>query len=718
MYSIGVINLIIGGSNYMKNKQGLGTFDGVYTPTVLTILGVIMYLRLGWVVGNAGLLGALAIIIIAHVITFCTALSMSSMLTNIDIGAGGAYTIIARSLGMEMGGAIGIPLYFSQAISAAFYITGFTELWISFFPNHSIQLVGLATWFILALFSIISAKLAFRVQYIILVAVALSLLSFFMGSSLNPGGINLIGDFSKVGFWGTFAIFFPAVTGILAGASMSGEIKDPRKSIVKGTLAAVGTGFIVYILVALWFARQASTEQLLTNNFIILEIAFSTPLIVAGIMGAIISSALSTLVSAPRTLAALAENRATPFSSFLATKASNHEPRNAIILSSLISLSVLLFSNLNFLAALLTLFFLTTYGMINLVVLIEQAIGIISFRPRLSLSIFVPIVGLLGCIFAMLLINRVFTLITICTIIFIYYILNKRNLTSPWGDVRGGLFTSLAEWAAQKAMSMPYHPKLWRPSIVIPVETPEDFRRVSRFIGNIVSPSGRLYYLTIYEGNKNGEKDLAIIDDSLLPLIKEGIFAHKIIIQGKRFDSELQLVFQGLLSTFLPPNTAFFTVSEDPIKQSKFITVLNSIKGVQIGIMCLYLHPKYAFGQEKKINLWLRDKSPNNSLAVLSALQLKRNWNAQLHLFRIVSKPSEADKAEKELHRFIEDARLPVSTKVEIRIGKFPEIVSKEPGDLNILGMPNQYEQMFETIKIVPRSIIFVADSGLESILA
>ena len=206
----------------MNNKKGLNTIEGVYVPTLLTILGVIMYLRLGWIVGNAGLSNTLVIIVIAHIITLCTTLAMSSMLTNIKIGAGGAYAIITRSLGLEMGGAIGIPLYLSQAISVAFYITGFSELWVTFFPEHSIKLVGGITWALLTALSIIGAQLAFKIQYFILVAVVLSILSFLTGKSLNSGHLVLAGTFKEVGFWETFAIFFPAVTGILTGATMSG----------------------------------------------------------------------------------------------------------------------------------------------------------------------------------------------------------------------------------------------------------------------------------------------------------------------------------------------------------------------------------------------------------------------------------------------------------------------------------------------------------------
>ena len=429
----------------VKRRKKLGTFEGVFTPTVLTILGVIMYLRLGWIVGNAGFIGTLAIIVAAHVIIICTTLSMSSILSNIKVGAGGA---------------IGIPMYFCQAFAAAFYIIGFTEVWTSFFPTHMPALVGFTVWAILSGLSVMSARAAFRIQYLVLAAVFLSIVSFMAGPSLSTAGPFFMGEFKEMNIWRTFALFFPAVTGILAGANMSGELKDPRKNIINGTLAAVLTGFVVYLILAYWFSRQASSEILLTNTAIIFDLSLWKPLTLAGIFGAILSSSLSTLVGAPRILAAMAENRIIPFSKFLVQKTSSGEPRNAVVISSLVTLSVLMIGSLDRVAEILTLFFLTTYGIINLAVFIEQAIGIVSFRPRLSFSILVPVTGFLGCIAAMILINSYFTLITFLVIISIYYYLSRKHLVSPWGDVRGGVFTALAEWAAQKAMSMPYRTRV------------------------------------------------------------------------------------------------------------------------------------------------------------------------------------------------------------------------------------------------------------------
>ena len=701
-----------------NGKKGLGTLEGVFTPTILTILGVVMYLRLGWVVGNVGLIETIIIILLAHSITICTALSMASMVSNIEIGAGGAYAIISRSLGFEIGGAIGIPLYFSQAFSVAFYIIGFVELWQSYFPSHSGLLIGVVTWAVLTAISMKSAQLAFRVQYFVLAAIVVSIASFLAGPSQNPGEVAWLSSIGKVGFWETFAIFFPAVTGILAGVSMSGELRTPRRSIIVGTLAAIFTGLIVYLALAYWFARQATAEALLANSTIILDLAYWRPAIVAGIVGATLSSALSTLVGAPRTLAALAVNRLVPFANFLGRRGEDQEPRNAVFVSSLFSLLVILAGSLDQLAQLLTMFFLTTYGTINLVVLIEQGSGIISFRPRLKVSILVPLVGFVGCIFTMLLIDKLFTLATIAVVMIVYSLLSRRErkLESPWGDVRGGIFTAMTEWAAQKAIAMEYHPRIWKPSLLVPVEQPEDFARVSRFVDSLLYPSGRLYILSLTAAPQGDAVLAASYDEVLKPISDKKIFLRKTIVHTPAlpFETGLYPLAQVLLNAFLPPNTILFTLSDDAEKQRQLERIYRMIRPLNTGLLFLHIHPKYGFGQERRVNLWLRDKSPNMNLAVLAALQIARNWEAKLTILRVVDEEREVAPVTTDLELFVEQARLPVNTAVRVMSGDYCTHLYNLRADITLIGMPREYAKMVSLAADIPGTVLFVQDSGME----
>ncbi|HKL87866.1 MAG TPA: hypothetical protein VJ884_02600, partial [Salinibacter sp.] len=247
----------------ISGRKQFGTFGGVFTPTLLTILGVIMYLREGWIIGNAGLLGGLVIIVLGFGITLCTALAMSSITTNIRIGAGGAYAVIAQSLGLEVGGSVGIPRYLSQALAVTMYIFGFREGWLYIFPDHPAILVDVGTFVALYGIAYISADFAIRVQYLIMAVIVGSLISIGMAAATGSmeysfQEVQLWGDFvgspendfGGSSFWIVFAVFFPATTGIMAGANMSGDLKDPKRSIPVGTLAAIGVSFVIYVLLA------------------------------------------------------------------------------------------------------------------------------------------------------------------------------------------------------------------------------------------------------------------------------------------------------------------------------------------------------------------------------------------------------------------------------------------------------------------------------------
>ena len=217
------------------NSSGLGTFGGVYTPSILTILGVIMYLRFGWVVGNVGLLGTLIIVTLSTSITFLTSLSICAIATDRVVRAGGAYYMISRSLGIETGGAVGIPLYFAQALSVALYTLGFAESVVQIFGNLNQLYVALITTVLVAAIALTSASIAIRAQYFIMAAIALSLLSLLFGKPIEPTNLELWS--SPTGgepFWAVFAVFFPAVTGIMSGVNMSGDLRDPTRSLPAG----------------------------------------------------------------------------------------------------------------------------------------------------------------------------------------------------------------------------------------------------------------------------------------------------------------------------------------------------------------------------------------------------------------------------------------------------------------------------------------------------
>jgi amino acid transporter len=697
-----------------------------------------MYLRLGWVVGNAGLAGAIVIILLAKIVTICTGLSMSSITTNIRIGAGGAYSIISKSLGLEAGGSIGIPLYIAQTLSAALYIIGFTEAWLRVFPGHIGPVVSTLAWAGLLTISYISAHLAIRVQYLIMAIMGISILSFWMTPAQPLPEIVMVGSFEDGNFWEVFAIFFPAVTGIMAGANMSGDLKDPRRAIPVGTISAIVVTMLIYLSIAFVLANVSTPEEMRTDQMIMVDKAIWGPAVLAGIMGATLSSALGSMLGAPRLLQALAEQKTVPFHRTMAAKTAGNEPRNAIIVTGAGILVALLLGNLNALATLITMFFLITYGILNLVVFLQQSLKIISFRPTFKVPRFVSFFGAVSCIFIMFLINPVFSIVALVTIVLIYVWLGRKELEAEWGDIRGGLFIALAERAAHLAERFPQAKASWKPNLLVPVENPKIWAGPLLFIKSITYPSGSIFAFTVKQHDENKENQRAL-DELLLPLRTQDVLINSTVIEHDRFLPGAKLVIQTLRGGAFRPNILFLTVGEgktnsdsDPddgdhgtAQQSD--SIINELVQVAnergMGVVLLRQHPRMAFGVQQTINLWLRDKSPNWHLALLLALQVRLNWDGKINLCAAASSLEDQRHLALFLEHLSDQARMPSTTNFYVLPGLFKDALAQAPrADINIFGLSVASGRLpmgfiREVPQLVNTSSVFVIDSGHENAL-
>ncbi len=695
-----------------------GTFGGVFTPDVLTILGVIMYLRLGWVVGNAGFIGAVAIILLAKIVTICTGLAMSSITTNIKIGAGGAYSIITKSLGLEAGGSVGIPFYISQTLSAALYIIGFTEGWLQLFPDHSPRLVASTAWVSLFFISYLSAHFAIKIQYIIMVIIGVSLISFMMTPTQPAAQIVYVGNFEDAGFWQVFAIFFPAVTGIMAGANMSGDLKDPRTAIPVGTLSAIAVTLVIYIGLAYLLALYVDPETLRNNQMAMVEYALWAKWVVLGILAATFSSALGSMVGAPRVLQALAEQRTVPFHATFAAKSANNEPRNAIIFTGAIVIVAVLLGNLNALATLITMFFLITYGVLNLVVFIQQSMNIISYRPTFKVPRFVSFIGAISCLFIMFLINPIFSIVAFIVITILYVWLARKKLESDDGDIRGGIFLVLAERASRLASKFPRHQVSWKPHLLLPIDDPRVWSGSLLFIRSITYPSGSIFAFTVTKDDvENTERDL---EELLSPLSHDNILVSSTVIEDNEFLHGARLVMQTLKGQTLRPNILFMSLSANRSNDETIGQLISAAERYKMGRAVLYQHDRIGFGIQQDVNLWLRDESPNWHLAMLIALHIHLNWDGKLNLITVSGNGKDTERLYKFLERLSDQARLPSTTEFFVLEGNFFKALQAAPrADINILGMAG--DASLDFMRSIPEplrsSCLFVGDSGEESAL-
>lgn len=722
-----------------------GTFSGVFTPTLLTILGVIMFLREGWVIGNAGLGGGMLIIVLAFAITGATGLSMSTFVTNIRVGPGGAFSMISQSLGLEVGGAVGIPLFISQALVVVMYIFGFRDgyLWaVSTWGLPAVPsiVVDLAILGIIFLIAFISTGLAFKVQYFILAVIAGALVSIAIAAIRGPMDNPIVwwgdfagspeGDFSGTSFWVVFAVFFPASTGIMAGANMSGDLKNPRRSIPVGTMSAIGVSLVIYLALAYWLMRSATVEQLTSNYTIMIEKAFWGPAVLGGLLAATFSSALASFVGAPRILEALGNHNIVPASRWFSTRTSSGEPRNATFFTAGIVVAAVMLRRLNAITPLITMIFLLTYATINLVVSIEQSLRLISFRPLLKVPKAAPVLGLVGCLFAMFIIDPVFSLIAAGVVILIYFFLMKRELSSPTGNVRSGLFTALAEWAAKQVQLSKDGPqRAWKPNILLPVEDPGRLLGSFELVSDLASPMGSVKLFGIAPEDQI-EVLSRKIADTRHALVSDGIFSSSTVMRGADFPEDVKAGMQALSGSFFRPNLLFLELPKDRETHESLCSVIREAARQRMGVALLVKHELAGLGRRDRVNLWIPDQGPDwklkmefreLDLAVLLAYRMYQRWDAHFTVSAAVENEKDLKKAEKFLERLVELARLPAETAAFIADKGFNRYSSSGPeADLNIFPLPEDIEAdyLWSLRDATGSSCLFTQDGGEESALA
>jgi amino acid transporter len=489
----------------MASKGTFGTFGGVFTPSILTILGVIMYLRLPWVVGNAGLYMGLGIVAVAHIISVCTGLSISSIATDKKVGAGGDYYIVSRSLGLPIGGTLGIAQFLGLAFSVSLYVIGFSEsvvqvLGFEVTPT-SIRICGSITLLLVTIVTLISTALAIKTQYIIMALIAASLVSIFFGSHpAPPETAQLTPPEGGASFAVLFGIFFPAVTGFTAGVSMSGDLRDPKKSIPSGTMAAILVGLVVYIALAWLLAAKIPTKDLIDNPKALLEFSAFPLAVTAGLWGATLSSALGSILGAPRVLQAVASDRIAP-RWFARGHGPTNEPRNALLLSFALAEAGVLIAELDAIARIVSMVFLTSYAFLNATCAIERWVSP-DFRPSFRIPPMVSIVGAVTCVLVMIQLDLVAMLGAVAFMVGLFLLLSRRQLTLDAGDAWEGVWSALVRSGLWRLSREQRQQRNWRPNVLLfrlaESKRPSELRE---FASSLISGNGILSELLLSDAS-------------------------------------------------------------------------------------------------------------------------------------------------------------------------------------------------------------------------
>ncbi len=647
-----------------REEHLFGTFQGVFLPSILTIFGVIMYLRMGWVVGNTGLVGTIIIVTISSAITLITALSMSSIATNMKVRGGGAYFMVSRSLGVEAGAAIGLSLYFAKAIGTAFYIVGFAESVHDLFPALPPVAVGAASLVAMTVLAYVSANLALKASLVIFAVIILSLVSFFAGSPYTgpvaESGTLLAG---KASFWVVFAVFFPAVTGIEAGMSMSGDLKNPARSLPLGSIIAVLVGFAVYLAVPIFLYLMAPKAALIGNLMIFKDVSRIKALVVLGVWGATLSSALGSLLGAPRNLQAIARDRIVP--TFLGRgHGAADTPRVATAATFLIALVAVMAGNLNSIAPVLSMFFLTTYGSLNLVAGIEGMMSNPSWRPSFRTPWPLSLAGAALCLGAMFMINPGATFIAIFAIAMLYYVTAKRKFNARWLDIRRSIHLALARFSIYRLTKTEEHARSWRPNILVLSGSPQRRLYLIELADAITHGKGFLTVASILSGDDIPMEKIYSLEKSVHSYLKERDIPALVEVVAARERIE---GIENLVKTYgigpLVPNTILVGEAEDENDIEEYARMIMMVYRSKRNLVIVReSHIKAPHVVERKhIACWWGGKRHNAGLmlALGYMLQTSEEWrDAKFTIRTVVKDEDESAKVHGDIDGFLKDARV------------------------------------------------------------
>ncbi|NLP58652.1 amino acid permease [Lutibacter sp. B1] len=719
----------------VSSKANFGTLP-VFLTAISTILGAIMFLRFGFAVGSVGFIGTLAIILIGHLVTIPTAMALAEIATNQKVEGGGEYFIISRSFGLNIGAAIGITLYLSQAVSVAFYVIAFAESfeaikpWVlsefgyEIYDNRlfSIPALLLLIWLMVTK----GAVLGVKALYVVVTILAISLLFFFFGNTPFAETFDNSQLFNSVAsdksFFYVFAIIFPAFTGMTAGVGLSGDLRDPKKSIPLGTLSATILGMIIYIFIAYKLISSASVEDLVNNQLIMSKIAIWGPIIPIGLAAATISSAIGSFMVAPRTIQAIAGDKVFPnrFVNFWVSKGTknNNEPRNATIVTSVIALLFVLMGDVNAVAEIISMFFMVTYGSLCLISFMQHFAADPSYRPSFKSKWYLSLLGAVMCIFLMFKINTPYAIAAISLMVALYFYISTKN------DNKTGMATIFQGVIYQLSRTMQVFlqktkkektEEAWRPALLCLSKS--SFERYSalemmKWISYRYGFGTYIHFEKDYfseETKKNAELKLE-------KLIKNASTSESnVFLQTLIFPSNTAAIVQAIQQPGIsgqPNNMMLFEYKKGEKEWlTSIIDNFNVLKTAKYDL-CILASSDKGFGFKKDIHVWIRKEDYENAnlMILLSYIILGHpDWKkGEIKIYATFPK-EELLQEEKNLIELTSSGRLPISAN-NIRVLPIDENKSRielineysADADLTLIGFqesmlkPDNSTEIFE----------------------
>lgn len=708
-----------------KKKTKMGVIMGVYLPTLQNILGVILFLRLTWIVGTAGVGQAFLIVFLCCCCTLLTAISMSAIATNGVVPAGGSYFMISRNLGPEFGGAVGILFYLGTSFAVSLYVLGAIELLLNYIvPEMSLfgevrgnpsvlynnmRVYGTILLILLSLIVFVGVRYVNYFATCALVCVIVAVVSIYAGilssrthlcvctldgvvlegasdmfqcpdakdrhcdtpvaingingtntttgcSPDNPALLEAfrntrfvivdddnISDWTSVepqcsigipgltktstisdnadsnyleqgevrpgedgvelqvsaqvasSFFVLIGIFFPSVTGIMAGSNRSGDLKDAQKSIPIGTIAAILTTSTIYLTCVLFFGGSVAGFVLrdqfgdAIGGLVVAELAWPTKwIILIGALLSTVGAGLQSLTGAPRLLQAIAKDDLIFFLKIFSRSPIGGEPTYALILTFIFSECGVLIASVDAVAPLLTMFFLMCYMFVNLACVLQSLLHAPNWRPRFRYYHWtLSSVAVVLCLAIMFISSWYYALVALLIAVVIHQYIAYRGAEKEWGDGIKGLSLQLARYALLRLEERPLHPKNWRPQLLVLCKLhPESLIPYHPKLLSFASQLKTGHGLTMVSSVLMGEYTDNV---SKLKTAKETLkkFVDDCKIQGfckvlgaPDVIASLAQVIQGSGLGGLKPNTVLFSWPDSWRKKQSWKTFIRTVRAV------------------------------------------------------------------------------------------------------------------------------------------
>lgn len=673
----------------MNQVKKFGTAP-VFLTAISTILGAILFLRFGYAVGTLGFWGVILIILLGHLVTIPTALAISEIATNKRVEGGGEYFIISRSFGLNIGATIGMALFFSQAISVAFYVIAFTESFEFAFnyifdqygfvlPRQAVSLpvmIGLAALIIKK-----GANLGVKALYVVAAVLFVSLIMFFIGTTefaeTNTFSLTKAGMRNPKEFFIVFAIIFPAFTGMTAGVGLSGDLKKPSRSIPLGTIMGTFSGMIIYFLIVYKLATSAPVEDLLQHQLVMGKIALGGAIVIPlGLAASTISSALGSVMVAPRTLQALALDQAFPskrINRWLAAgTASDNEPRNASLVTCIIALVFVSLGDVNAVASIISMFFMVTYGALCLISFLNHFGASPSYRPTFRSRWYISLVGFLVSIWVMFKISTLYAFLAIAVMTLIYLYVNhyhktRKGFASIFANSLFQLNRNLQVSLQKKRKRLTHNE--WRPSAICISNEPIGTNKTFNLLNWISYKYGFGTYLYLIE-DYYSKNSVQLAETKLNEIIDElsgtenYVFLDTII--SPSYTSAIAQAIQIPGVAGMENNMIIFEYNkENPKNLPKVVENFALVNSGNFDI-CILANSAKMMNMKNGIHIWINSFDTENanlmillSFIIIGHPEMKKT---SIDIF-VICREADVPATKKEMKKLVLSGRLPITEK-------------------------------------------------------